>query len=239
VRTGAPGNPFLPEPRSTLSQRPSLDEIRGPTPKPVDTIARRQGLIGPGQSLGDGYRLTPQEHLMLAQAPKWAGQIEPGTTVRVRSYDIPGLPGPSEHMYVEYDDGHEQLIARGGPSRDGASLAGAALQDDLHVVGGVTPARLSRDYGHGQRVVFEGFAPGISAQQAADPARERARGLAADPRRYGWRSNSNSYAADAVEPLFGVRPGDGLTPGSRTRLQDAPRTSPGYSTFGNILRNSR
>lgn len=168
--------------------------------------------------------LTVRERMALDRAPKMGG---PGTRVTVRSYDIPDLPLSQEHMYVEYDDGREQLIARGGPSAEGRAFMSQALAGRLQVTGGVTPAKLNRDYGKGQRVLFQGFLPEVTAQQAAEPARRNAQALKDRPRRYGWLSNSNSYAADAVEPLFGVRPGDGvMTPGAAHRLAGAQPISP-------------
>ncbi|MFZ5720314.1 MAG: hypothetical protein ACOY5Y_12740 [Pseudomonadota bacterium] len=163
--------------------------------------------------------LTPQDQALLARAPR-----KDGTRVTVRAYDIPRITGPlgqltPDHMYVEYDDGRDQLIARGGPNDN----AGAALSDEWTVTAGVTSARKSRDYGRGGRVLFQGFLPGQTAQQAAAPARAHAEEVNQGRRRYGWGANSNSYAADVVERLFGVRPGDSQTPGYRQRLRDAPR----------------
>jgi len=162
--------------------------------------------------------LTAQELLNLDRAPK---RGRPGTEVTVRAYDIPWLPGKAEHMYVQYDDGREQLIARGGPSN-----LGAALYGNLTVRAGVTPARDSRDYGNGGRVVYRGFLPDRSAEAAAAGARRHADEVIRDRRRYTIDTNSNSYAADVVEPLFGVRPGDSLTPGYQRRLNTAPRVRP-------------
>lgn len=167
--------------------------------------------------------LTVEERLSLSKAPRRTG---PGTMVTVRSYEVPKWPLDDEHMYVEYDDGREQLIARGGPSAEGGALVKGALRDDLHVVGGVAPAHLSKDFAQGERVMLQGFLPGVTAQEAAIPARLVARRLDRDPRRYRRGSNSNSYAADAVEPLFGMRPGDVFTPGWDTRLGSAPRVQP-------------
>lgn len=172
----------------------------------------------PAKNPGTSYQpLSLREQLALEAAPK-----RPGTSVRVRAYRIPGL-GPAKHMYVEYDDGRERLIARGGPSGEGPDFVRGVLSDNLHVTGGVTPAYLSRDYAKGGETVFSGYLPGVSAQAAAAPARREAQALAKDPRRYRGLANSNSYAADTVEPLFGVRPGDPLTPGYKTRLDEAPR----------------
>ena len=159
--------------------------------------------------------LTARELSELNRAPRRTG---PGTQVTVRSYDIPGLYGPDEHMYVEYDDGREKLIARGGPSSAGGLLMGSA-----RVVGGVTPAAESRDYERGGRVMYRGFVPNKSADTTAAPARLHAKSLDADERAYDIGANSNSFAADVTAALFGVRPGDNFTPGYRQRLNTAPR----------------
>lgn len=196
------------------------------------------GVRMPAQSAGglQGPLMTLKDWAALQRAPK----RRPGTRVTVRAYDVPGARGPlglvsPDHMYVEYDDGRQQLIARGGPSGQGRDFLGRLLRDDLQVVGEVTPARENRDHGRGERVVFEGFLPGAAAQEAAEPARRQAEMLARSPRRYRSGSNSNSYAADAVEPLFGVRPGDWQTWGADRPLDTAPRTQPfgmlGYRTM--------
>jgi len=144
-----------------------------------------------------------------------------GTRVTVRGYDIPWLPGKAEHMYVEYDDGRERLIARGGPSP-----LGDALNGNLRVVAGVSPEQESRDYRKGGRVLHSGFLPGVSAQTAAAPARAYGEELKRDGRAYSRQSNSNSFAADVVERMFGVRPGDHLTPGYDRNLKNAPQVRP-------------
>lgn len=164
-----------------------------------------------------GPVLTLKDYAALHRAPK----ARPGTSVTVRAYDIPWLPGKAEHMYVAYDDGREQLIARGGPSH-----LGDVLNGNLRVVAGVTPAWESRDHGQGGRVLHRGFLPDVAARDAAAGARAQAAQLARDHRAYSRRSNSNSFAADVAEDLFGVRPGDRLTPGHDRRLREAPRVRP-------------
>jgi hypothetical protein len=124
-------------------------------------------------------------------------------------------------MYVEYDDGRQRRIARGGPS----GLAGA-LSGDLQVTAGVTPADQSRDNGAGGRVLYRGFIPNRSADEAAEPARRHAEAVNKGRRQYGSGANSNSFAADVTAQMFGVRPGDNYTPGYRQRLNSAPRTRP-------------
>ena len=148
--------------------------------------------------------LTPQDQALLARAPRQAT-----TRVTVRSYDIPWLPGPHEHMYAEYDDGQEQYIFRGGPTRQGVRAT-------------VTPARQSRDFGRGQRVLYEAEVPG-SAREAVWPARRMARRMEDAGAPYGgaW-SNSNSAVGDLTEAQLGVRVGDRLTPGWDTPIRRFP-----------------
>lgn len=162
--------------------------------------------------------MTARELAALSMAPKRTG---PGTSVTVRSYDIPWLPGPAEHMYVEYDDGRDRLVARGGPSAFVDVFDG-----NLRVVGGVSPAGQSRDGDKGGRVLQRGFIPNRSADEAAAPARRHAEAVNKAGRQYGVGANSNSFAADVAADMFGVRPGDSLTPGYRRRLNSAPRARP-------------
>lgn len=165
--------------------------------------------------------MTVEDRVRLEQAPKRTSG--PATKVTMLSYDIAGLPGRAEHAYVEFDDGRERLIARGGPDAGGAALVGSAAAGQLSVQGGVTPAYLSRDEGKGTRVLFRGELPGLSAREASEGAVRIGRDLERDPRRYTLWSNSNSYAGDVVEDLFRVRPGDRLTPGSAYPLSGARR----------------
>lgn len=183
-------------------------------------------------ALANGPVLSLRDLSALQKAPRRG----PETTVTVRAYDIPGRRGVAgrvtpDHMYVEYDDGREQIIARGGPSGQGPEFARQLLTDDLHVVGEVTPARESRDYGRGERVLFRGRLPGVTAQAAAEPARRLAERLRDDPRRYRGDSNSNSFVGDVIEPTFHVRPGDRQTWGWDRRLETAPRTQP-FNAWG-------
>ncbi|WP_430425585.1 hypothetical protein [Phenylobacterium sp.] len=194
-------------------------------------MARILSDVPPPRSTGaltTGSPLSLETWAALQAAPRKT--VPQGTMVTVRSYNIPRKNGAPrmprivedaypEHMYVELDDGHEQLIARGGPK----TSAGAALSDEWTVSGGVGPARDSRDYGKGERVVQRGFLPDVGAQRAAEVARRLAADLARDPRRYGANANSNSYAADVTEALTGQRPGDGRTWGSGQRLKSAHR----------------
>lgn len=185
------------------------------------------GVPAPGPTpLQDGPVLSMEDTVALLRAPRRrAARRPPGTTVTVRSYNIPrgnGLPawrGSPEHMYVEFDDGRRQLIARGGPN----TSAGAALSDEWIVTGGVTPARQNRDYGKGERVLQQSFLPDLTAEQAAEPARRRGTQLEHDRVRYGAHANSNSFAADVAEDATSLRPGDKSTWGYRQRLDTAPR----------------
>ncbi|MFN4178033.1 hypothetical protein [Phenylobacterium sp.] len=203
------------------------DEIERFGPK--STPMRQPGALdySPGPPKEDPLAFRPmsiKDHLDLARAPK-KGERR-GTTVTMYAYEIPGVPGRVDHAYVEFDDGRERLIARGGPSAQGPALFGAAMADQLHVVGGVVPAYLSRDEGKGTRVLFRGEVPGVPAGVAARGAQRIGRELARDPRRYTLWSNSNSYAGDVVEDLFRVRPGDDATPGSAYPLSGARRPKP-------------
>ena len=173
--------------------------------------------------------MTLEDRIRLSEAPKLKGA--PGTVVTLRSYEIPGLPGGVEHAYVEFDDGRERRIARGGPNAQGPAMIGAAMAGQLNVTGGVTPAYLSRDEGKGRRVLFRGELPGVPASLATRGAERIGAQLERDPRRYTLWSNSNSYANDVVEDLFGVRPADDLNPGSAYPLNGARRPSapPDYS----------
>jgi len=133
---------------------------------------------------------------------------------------IPGVRNWKEHMFLEYDDGRQQLIGRGGPSVEGDDFIPSVLERRNPVYGGVTPAGVSRDFGAHDRLVARTFLPGMSADQAAEPARQHGRGLASGGNSYDADSNSNSYAADIAEPIFGYRPGDARTPGYQNRLRE-------------------
>jgi hypothetical protein len=142
-------------------------------------------------------RLTVEEQLMMAQAPRKA----PGTQVTVRSYPAIVPFDPFHHMYTEYDDGAEQYIYRGGPSRHG-----------LHAQ--VTPASESPDFRHGTRVVDETFLPDVSARQAIRSPRRTAERIEGSGAPYlGLWSNSNSAVGEQMEDQFGRRVGDLRTPG--------------------------
>lgn len=152
----------------------------------------------------------------------------PGTRVTVRANDIlqkkfPGLPswftaGP-DHMFIEYDDGDRQIIARGGPSAEGAPFARDFLAGQLKVRSAVTPARASKDYGPSDRVVFQTFIPNRTALEVSAPARAEARRVNRADNLYGGKVNSNSFVGDVMQATVGRRVGDGQTWGYRTRLE--------------------
>jgi hypothetical protein len=186
--------------------------------------------------------LTPQEQGALARAPRFpprqggdglvstAPDCPPtlglpargrGTEVSVRAYPVPFFGRWADHMYVTYDDGANRLIARGGPGPQGVrAMLGAQRADDLTVAARVDPADHSPDSGRGGRLMFEGFLPGESAIDAARPALRHAEGVNRGGNDYRGNSSSNSFAADAVEGLFGCRVGDPRTWGSRTVLRE-------------------
>lgn len=151
--------------------------------------------------------LTPQEQVRLARAPR-----RPGTEVRVKSYDIieanTGLRLPvrnltPDHMYVEYDDGRDPYIYRGGPSPHG-----------LHAQ--VDPVADSPDHGRGDRILFETFLPGINARAAAKPAQAMRDRIERSGRPYLlFDSNSNDAVGDLTQAQFGWRAGDDQTWGWR------------------------
>lgn len=187
-----------------------------------------------GRPAPQGPLLTLRELALLQTAPKRT----PGTEVTVRAKPVfPWLPtfdlpfgyefrGP-DHMFVQYDDGRRPLIARGGPSRsDLLGFVGGELDGSTRMSAGVYPAQQSSDYGQERRVLARRFLPGVTAEQAAAPAFRHAEGVNHGGNGYGLNSNSNSYAADDAEPIFGRRIGDDATPGYRTHLRDdgAPPT---------------
>ncbi|WP_340647529.1 hypothetical protein [Phenylobacterium sp.] len=162
----------------------------------------------------------------LKVAPKKAAR-PPGTTVTVRANDIfqkkiPGMPswltaGP-DHMFIEYDDGDRQIIARGGPSAEGLPFGRDFLAGKLKVRSAVTPARESKDYGPSDRVVFQTFIPNRTAQEVSAPARAEVRRTNRADNLYGWNSNSNSFVGDVMQATIGRRVGDKATPGYATPL---------------------
>jgi len=179
--------------------------------------------------------LSAQTHAKLTRAPR----RPEGTNVTVYSYDVPRAAGKlgertPDHMYVQYDDGREQVIARGGPSASGLGYFLGAQNDTLRIKGEVTPARRNRDFGRGERVMFRGFLPGMTAQQASEGARKTAAELERAPRAYrATGTNSNSFVGDVIEPQFGVRPGDRQTWGSELRTRNSRRLGqlPAFSRF--------
>ena len=110
-------------------------------------------------------------------------------------------------MFLQFDDGQNALIARGGPT---GSVAG--VPDHLtRVTARVDQADLSPDSGKGYRTLAKTFIPGVTADEAAAGARQHAQGARLGGNAYGADRNSNSYAEDAGEPIFKRRVGDSLT----------------------------
>jgi len=197
------GNPFLANNGSLLVPAPDpgglLGAIRSQTPSP------------------DGILLSPRELVALQMAPRRG----PGTEVTVHARPVENAAGLADHMFVEYDDGSRRLIARGEPSLEGPDFWGGTIDGSNRVRAAVTPAAQSKDYAKPSRVLGSRFLPNETAEQAALPALLHAQGVNRGGNFYGiWDSNSNSFAGDVSEPIFGRRMGDGRTPGYRTHLRD-------------------
>lgn len=171
-----------------------------------------RALADPGAAV-----MSLKDYASLHVAPK----VAPSTKVTVRSYDVPGswfakvtgrqLPGwakaiSPDHMYVEYDDGQEQYIYRGGPR--GPLLSAR-----------VDPARASPDHGRGERVLHRTELPGQTARQAIRPAQQAARQINGAGQPYlVFGSNSNSVIGDLTADQLGRRIGDRQTPGYRPNM---------------------
>ena len=165
---------------------------------------------------------------VLKAAPKAVAGGAPRTRVTVKAYDIASQRYPwlkpfdrylPDHMYVEYEDGRETLIARGGPTATGPDFKSRALRGDLRTNAVVLPAQDSVDNGRGTRVLSQTFIPGRTAREAAKPAYEQAARINRAQNLYGGQVNSNSYVGDVMEDTTGQRVGDRQTWGFRTRLQ--------------------
>ena len=202
-------NPFLPAPPTEPATIPDAAELA--------TGLRRR------DPFGGGFLLSPSEQAALQTAPKRGS----GTQVTVYGTPI-GMTGNTfDHMYVEYDDGRRQLIARGGPSLQGADFWGGTLDGSDRVRARVTPADQSKDFGKPSRVLAQRFLSGETAEQAALPARLHAHGVNRGGNFYGiWDSNSNSFAGDVTAPIFGRRIGDRRTPGYMTPLRNGGSPPP-------------
>jgi hypothetical protein len=191
-----------------------------------------QGLADPAfgdaGALPQGPLLSLDDWAALARAPRRAA----GTQVSVRATPVRALAGIPDHMFVHFDDGTTQLIARGGPSEEN----GGYLRDSNRVAAEVTPAASSRDRDASYGTIASKFLPGVNADQAAAYARAHALGVDNFANRYGPDYNSNSYAADVAEPIFGYRPNDGRTWGYRERLLDGPPPATYGSAFTGPLR---
>lgn len=190
---------------------------------------------GKGEWRGPALSLRDMADLQAAPRRAPEPRREPdGTTVRVRSYEVARLPVGREHMYVEYDDGRDHLVARGGPAQQGLGV----ILGGERIRAGVSPASEALDDDRGGRVLMTRFIPGKTAQELARPAVELGRDLQERPRRYRpLTRNSNSYAADVAEPLFGRRPGDWQTPGAGTRLRGEPTMEEGPQPWEVLARS--
>lgn len=176
---------------------------------PKSTPMRQPGVLNPlGPPREDPLAFRPmsiKDHLDLARAPK-----KPGTQVTVWAYSAVFRGSPKDHMYVEYDDGREQYIYRGGPSWHGVHAQ-------------VTPARESPDYRKGERVLYRTDLPGVTAKDAIKPVQAEAGRVERSRAPYGvLTSNSNGVVADGTQAQFGFRVGDRDTPGWRSRIPDIP-----------------
>ena len=198
--------------------RPDLSAGFPPAAKPAS-------LGGPLMAIDDWARL--------AQAPR----RPPGTEVTMRAKEvfpwIPHIPLPGgyeirspDHMFLQFDDGHNPLIARGEPTKGGLDFVSGWLDGSNQVGAQVDPLQRSPDQGAGYRTLASRFLPGVTAEQAASAARQHADGVNRGGNLYNSASNSNSYAADAGEPIFGYRPGDDRTWGYQTHLQEGGAAPP-------------
>ena len=190
-----------------------------------------KGVMGqsPGASPFSGPLMSVHEYAKLATAPRKAparspAQVGerpgvPGTLVTMRAKPIPAVRNQADHMWVEFDDGRQQLIARGGPDSHNAEMFASGMLNDLSVMGQVDRAENSPDYRQGRRVMAERFLPNITADAAATDARRHAAGVNGRANRYGAERNSNGFAADVYERISGERVGDGRTWGYRNRLK--------------------
>ncbi|MCR5879429.1 hypothetical protein [Phenylobacterium sp. J367] len=164
------------------------------------------------------HRLTLEERVSLAKAPRRRPAPTGDTRLQVWSYDVPdrilreavgvGIPkvlkGLSpDHMYELYDDGRDRFIYRAGPSRHG-----------LHAE--VTPAERSRDFNQGERLLYETTLPNVAAADAVGSARTHAAQIEGSGRPYlVFGSNSNAVIREHMNQRPGVSVGDRQTVGGR------------------------
>ena len=196
------------------------------------TVTFLKGTV-PGQ-VGTTHRVSEplislREYAVLAAAPrKVAARVvgpaasrpnRAGTTVTVRATPVPAVQNRADHMWVEFDDGRQQYIARGGPEAGGAEMVASGMLNDLTVMAQVDRAIDSPDYRQSRRVLGQMFLPGTTAAAAAGEARRQAAGVNKRGNPYGAERNSNSFAADVYERLSGQRVGDARTWGYQNRLQ--------------------
>jgi hypothetical protein len=184
-------------------------------------MARLLNAPGGAGALAPPRYLTPKERMAMERAPRR------GTIVSVWAKPVHQVHDNADHMWVSFDDGRKEYIARGGPNgHNDADRAASALLDDLSVMGQVDLAQHSPDFGQASRLVDRTFLPGVSADAAAADARHHAAGVNRGGNPYDWTRNSNSFAADVFERKAGRRPGDFMTPGYETRLTEGPPVRP-------------
>lgn len=167
-----------------------------------------------------------------------------GTRVQMRAFDIfeskLGVELPDwlekrlpDHAYVQYDDGRDRIIARGGPSK-GKGFVADGLGGRLRVVSEVQPAERSVDSGLGTKLIDETFIPGKTAQEVARPARTYSASVNRGQNLYGAKVNSNSFAGGAHEQSTGRRAGSTEMWGHETRLGDG-RLPPDFQRSRRLL----
>ena len=204
------GNPFVPQAEPGFV----------PAPDPGGLLSR----VRRSDPYPQGILLSPQEQAALAAAP----QRPTGTEVQVRDTPVEASGGLGKHMFVHFDDGQTQLVARGGPTEN---LGLGFLTPRNRVAAEVTPEATSKDHGEPYSTLATTFLPGVTADQAAAPA--RGHGLGVDHLGNACKiftQNSNSYAADVAESVFGQRPGNLQTPGYKTHLRDDGAPPPSMSS---------
>lgn len=189
----------------------------------------------PPPLIPSGPIMSMSDWATLAKAP----QRPVGTTVSVQAkpvfpvswdFTLPGLGRQTspDHMFVQFDDPQNSLIARGNPTLSGLNFLTGEIDRSNRLAARVDPAANSPDYNAGYRTLATTFLPNVTAGEAAAGAMQHANGVNQGGNDYGLHINSNSYAADVAQPIFGWRPGDDKTPGYQTHLRDdVPGSIPG------------
>lgn len=194
------------------------------TPIDLGTVIKRKG--APPAPTGPGASLKPKGRPPLPETAPPKG----GTRVQMRAFDVAetklGVDLPDwlekrlpDHAYVQYDDGRDRIIARGGPS-EGKGFIADGLGGRLRVVSEVQLAERSVDNGLGTKLIDETFIPDKTAQEAARAARTYSAGVNRGQNLYGAKVNSNSFAGGAHEQSAGRRAGTAEMWGHETRLGD-------------------